>query len=72
MEAKRLMFAYSPAQWVAMRETLARTTAGISAPPVGTDDRCVNEGAYRSDGTVCRAKAGENGWCAQCWAEIAP
>lgn len=66
------MFAYSPSQWQALREALARTTGGISAPTVGTDDRCVNEGAYRADGTVCLERAGANGWCPECWEEIAP
>ena len=36
------------------------------------DNRCVNEGAQRRDGTYCREKAEENGWCSSCWAEIVP
>jgi hypothetical protein len=55
-----------------MQAVLARATAGVSTPTVGIDDRCVNEGAYRADGTVCLAKAGENGCGPPCWAEIAP
>lgn len=39
---------------------------------VPVDARCVNEGAKRADGTFCRERAEENGWCVACWAEIEP
>lgn len=39
---------------------------------VAVDERCVNEGAKRGDGTFCKERAEANGWCEACWAGIAP
>lgn len=66
------MVSYSPAQWAAMQQTIARVTAGMSTPQISVDDRCVNEGARRTDGTTCAAKAEASGWCEQCADELFP
>ena len=55
------MFPYSPAGW-----------RWPVVSPVAVDDRCVNEGGTRNDGSVCGDRAEENGWCGACWAELAP
>ena len=38
---------------------------------IPAEDRCVSWGAIRADGTRCRDKAGESGWCDPCLAELA-
>lgn len=65
------MISYSPAQWEAFREAMALLTVDV-APMVAVDDRCVNEGGQRDDGSYCRDKAEANGWCVRCWAELVP
>lgn len=52
---------YSPSQWAALSET-----------HIAVDDRCVNFGGKRNDGSFCKGKAEASGWCAECWAELAP
>ena len=59
------MISYSPSAWAAW-------TQAVSANAVAVDDRCVNEGALRADGTLCRERAEANGWCSACWSEIVP
>lgn len=59
------MILYSPSMWAWAQQQL-------QAAAVAVDDRSVNEGAWRADGTLCREKAEENGWCQACWSEIVP
>lgn len=56
------MISWSPALWAWAQQ----------AESVAVDDRCVNEGAKRADGTFCRERAEPNGWCSACWEEVAP
>lgn len=58
------MIIYSPAMWA--------WTQQLQADAVAVDERCVNEGAKRSDGSFCREKAEPNGWCEACGAELFP
>ena len=55
---------YSPSMWSEWTH--------VSANVVAVDDRCVNEGAMRADGTLCRERAEDNGWCEACAAELFP
>ena len=52
---------YSPSQW-----------AAFTQERVAVDDQCVNFGGKRNDGSFCKGKAEASGWCAECWAELAP
>ena len=56
------MILYSPSMWAWVQQQES----------VPVDERCVNENAYRSDGTICRDRAEAHGWCSACWAEIVP
>lgn len=64
------MIAWTPQQWTAVRAALALYAGGAAA--VEADDRCVNEGGTRLDGSFCRDRAEPNGWCQPCWAEVGP
>ena len=64
------MIVWTPEQWDMVRSAIAAWGSGAHWPQV--DDRCVNEGGLRADGTFCRERAEPNGWCEQCWSELAP
>ncbi len=53
----------SPSAWA---------TLHCDGNPVAVDDRCVNEGAKRDDGTFCKERAEASGWCRACSAELFP
>lgn len=59
------MTCFSPSAWAAWAQA-------VDANSVAVDERCVNEGGKRLDGSFCREKAEENGWCRACADELFP